>query len=82
MATRKTVWVLFGILVISAWVFGSAIEIGAETLNYKVYTYVTKGERVPIGDVEGHIMGFQIRKAFCVFENGEVATQTWFYTMI
>ncbi len=72
---KKSVWVLFSILVISVWVLGSAIQTGAETLNYKVYTYVTKGERVPIGDVDGHIMGFQMRKAFCVFENGEVAIQ-------
>ena len=67
--------VFFSILVISFWVLGSAIQAGAETLNYKAYTYVTKGERVPIGDVEQHTMGFQTRKAFCVFENGEVATQ-------
>ena len=75
MATKKSMFVLFGILSISVWIFGSAIQVGAETLNYKAYTYVTKGERVPIGDVEGHTMGFQTRKAFCVFENGEVATQ-------
>jgi len=75
MATKKSMFVLFGILSISVWILGSVIQVGAETLNYKVYTYVTKGERVPIGDVEGHTMGFQTRKAFCVFENGEVATQ-------
>jgi hypothetical protein len=69
-------WVLFGILVVSAWVLGSAIQAGAETLNYKIYTYVTKQEAVPIGDVEGHAMGFFTRRAFCVFENGEVATQS------
>jgi hypothetical protein len=75
MATKKSMFVLFGILSISVWILGSAIQVGAETLNYKAYTYVTKGERVPIDDVEGHTMGFQTRKAFCVFENGEVATQ-------
>ena len=75
MTTKKSMCVLFGILVISTWILGSTIQAGAETLNYKVYTYVTKGERVPIGDVEQHTMGFQTRKAFCVFENGEVATQ-------
>jgi hypothetical protein len=75
MATKKSMWVLFGVLVTSFWALGSAIQAGAETLNYKVYSYVTKGERVPIGDVEQHTMGFQTRKAFCVFENGEVATQ-------
>ena len=75
MATKKSMFVLFGILSISVWILGCAIQVGAETLNYKVYSYVTKGERVPIGDVEEHTMSFQTRKAFCVFENGEVATQ-------
>jgi hypothetical protein len=74
MATKKLICVLFGILVISAWVLGSAIQATAETLNYKSYTYATKGEIVPIGDVEGHILIFDLRRGFYVFENGEVAT--------
>jgi hypothetical protein len=75
MATKKSIWVLFGILVISAWVLGSAIQAGAETMNYKAYTYVTKAESVPVGDVDGHYMFSMTRRAFLVFENGEVATQ-------
>jgi hypothetical protein len=74
MATRKSIWVLFGILIISAWVLGSAIQAGAETLNYKFYTWGTKSESVPVGDVEGHTLGLATRGAFYVFENGEVAT--------
>jgi hypothetical protein len=74
MATKKAVWILFGILVISAWVLGSAIQAGAETLNYKFYTWMIKYESVPVGDVEGHTVGFGIRGSFYVFENGEVAT--------
>ena len=35
MATKKPIWVLFGILVISAWILGSAIQVGAETLMRK-----------------------------------------------
>lgn len=31
MATRKSTWIIFGILVISAWVLGSAIQAGAQT---------------------------------------------------
>ncbi len=77
---KKSMWVLFGILVISAWLLGSAIQARAETLNYKVYTYVTKAENVPIGDVEEHNMVFNTRRAFCVFENGEVATQSSVFT--
>jgi hypothetical protein len=74
MATKKSMWVLFGILAISAWVLGSAIQAGAETMNYKFYTYVIKGDDVPVGDVEGHLVGYNVRGAFYVFENGEIAT--------
>lgn len=73
MATKKSILVLFGILVISAWVLGSAIQVGAETLNYKIYTYGIKQESIPIGDVEEHTLGFDVRRGFYVFENGEVA---------
>ncbi len=76
MATRKSMWVLFGILLISAWVLGSAIQAGAETMNYRFYTWVIRGEDVPVGDVEGHMVGIAIRGAFWAFENGEVATIT------
>jgi hypothetical protein len=44
MDTKKSMSVFFSILMISFWVLGSAIW--AETLNYKVYSYVTKGEKV------------------------------------
>ena len=74
MFTKNSIWVLFAILVISGLVLGSAIQVGAETLNLKFYSYVVKAEKDPIGDVEGHIMGVEVRKAFVVLENGEVAT--------
>ena len=74
MTTRKSIWALFGILVISAWVLGSAIQASAETLNYKFYTWPIKGENVPVADVELHSVGLFTRGAFYVFENGEVAT--------
>ncbi len=76
MATRKSIWALFGILVISAWVLGSAIHAEAETMNYKVYTWVSKGENYPVGDVEGHQIALLVRGALYAFENGEVATAT------
>jgi hypothetical protein len=76
MAKRKSIWVLFGILVITAWVLGSAVQAGAETWNYKFYTWVIKGETIPVGDVEGHSVWYLVRGAFRVYENGEVATAT------
>lgn len=73
MATRKSMWILLGILTISACVLGSAIQAGAETMKFKVYSYVTKAEIGLVGDVEGHALSLYVRRAFCVFENGEVA---------
>ena len=74
MDTKKSMRVLFGILVISAWVLGSAIQAGAESLNFKFYTYTTKTEKFPVDDIEEHIVMYQLRGTFYVFENGEVAT--------
>ena len=74
MATKKSMFVLFGILMISACVLGSTMQAGAETMNFKRYSYEIKSERVPIDDVEGHVVSLSTRRAFWVFENGEVAT--------
>ncbi len=73
---KVTILGLISILFIGAWILGSVIQVGAETLNYKVYSYVTKQESVPVGDVDGHTINFVTRRGFLVFENGEVATQS------
>ena len=73
MATKKSVWVLFGILVISAWVLGSAIQAGAETMKCRGATTATTDERIPVGDAEGHVLGLQILQGLAFFENGEIA---------
>ena len=70
MAAKKSIWVLFGILVISVWV----LQAGAETMNYKFYTWVNKWESLPVGDVEEHSVALVERGSFLVFESGEVAT--------
>jgi hypothetical protein len=74
MATKKSMWILLGILVISGWVLGSASPAPAETMKYKFYTWIIKQDMVPVSDVEGHKAGYASRGAFYVFENGEVAT--------
>ena len=74
MGTKKVMWVLFGIFLISAWVLGSTIQAGAETMNFRAYTYVVKAEEVLIEDVEGHTLALETRRGFSVLENGEVAT--------
>ena len=76
MAIRKSMLILFGILLITAWVLGSAIQAGAETLIYKAYHYAEKTENVLVGDVENHSLQLATRRVFYIFENGEVATGT------
>ena len=80
MATKRSVCIFLGILVIAAWVLGSAIQAGAETLNYKFYSWVKKAETVAIADAEGHIVNLTVREAFVVFENGELAIGTYVST--
>jgi hypothetical protein len=73
MDTRKSLWILFGTLVISVWFLGSPIQAGAETMNFNAYNVVTKRETVPVADVEGHALGLTVRNGFFIFENKEVA---------
>ncbi len=76
MGTKKLAWSLITLLVAWVWFVGFPMPANAETLKFKAYTYVTKAERTPIGDVDGHTLSLTTRKAFIVFENGEVAIQT------
>ena len=73
MATKKSMMVLFGILVISAWVLGSAIQVVAETLNFKFFSHVTRSEVFPVEDVEGHTFGIQVREGAVILASGELA---------
>lgn len=74
MAGKKSMWIILGILLVAGWLLAPAIEAGAETMNYKFYTWVIKGEAVPVGDVDGHTVNLTVRGAFWVFESGEIAT--------
>ncbi len=76
MAARNKMLVLFSILAISVCFSGYVIPAGAETLNYKGYSWVIKGDGYPVGDKEGHSVGSMVRGTFYVFENGEIATAT------
>ena len=73
MATKKSILVLFGILVISVWILGSAIQSGAETMKCRTATTATKEERISVGDEEGHFLGLRILQGLALFENGEIA---------
>jgi hypothetical protein len=73
MATKKSMCVLFGTLVISAWVLGSAIQARAETMKCRIATTTTKDESVPVSDEEGHSLHLLITEGLAFFENGEIA---------
>jgi hypothetical protein len=80
MDTRKSIWVLSAILVISAWVLGSFTQGEAETLRIKVTSYSTQVEIIQVGDMEGHILMPHVRRGLAFFENGDVATYTFWGT--
>ena len=73
MATKKAIGVIFGILVISAWVLGFVTQAGAETLKCRTASTSTKIETIPVSDEEGHVLGVQILQGLAFFENGEIA---------
>jgi len=74
MATKKSMWILIGIVVIMAWLLGSVTPVRAETMKYRISSYLVHLEVLPVGDVEGHILFTFSRKGLAFFENGEVAT--------
>jgi len=74
MATKKSIVVLFEILVILTWVLGSTIQVSAETMNFKFYTWAIRAESLAVTGLEGHVVELQLRGSFYVFEKGEVAT--------
>ena len=76
MTTRNSTRVLLGVLVISVFIAGSAIQVSAETMNYRFATWPIKWEQAPAFDFEGHIVWLQTRGAVYFFENGDVATVT------
>ncbi len=81
MATVKSFPTLILIALVVACVLTPTLPAAAEELHYKFYTWSPKGERVPVTDVAGHEVGYMLREAFYVFENGEVATSKSFGTI-
>jgi hypothetical protein len=53
----------------------------AETLKYKITSYVTKVEMLPVPDVENHFIGEQERRGVAIFENGETAAYHMWCTL-
>jgi len=74
MTTRKSIWILFGILLISVWILGSVVQVGAEAMKCKNFGYAVKREVFQIPDVEGHSINMLMRDGLAFFEDGEVVT--------
>lgn len=67
------------IILLILWVVSIATftQVGAETLNFKVYGYPITRQAVPTGGEEGHNLVLWTSGEFLVFDNGEVATATY-----
>ena len=73
---RVVILGLLSILLIAVWLLVPAPQAEAKTVKMKlrVASYLANLEWSPVGDVEGHIIGFFSRRGLVFFENGEVAT--------
>ncbi len=76
MATRKSIWILFGILIIAAWLFGSATQVWAQTYTVKCREtgHFPKMHVIEVGDVPGHILVVGESAGVCSCDDGSVAT--------
>jgi len=70
MATRKSIWVHLGILVISIWILGLLFKRSRDHLKFKSYTYVIKAESSG-RDVDDTPLVLPLEELFGI-ENGEV----------
>ncbi len=76
MATRKSIWILFGILIIAAWVLGSVTQAGAQTYTLKCRStgHFPKINIIEVGDVPGHNLLVGESAAMQSYDDGSVAT--------
>jgi hypothetical protein len=69
-------WALVGVLVLAVWVLGSVPSATAETLKCRTAGHNRIQESVPVGDVEGHYVGVNVRIGMAFCDNGDVANFT------
>jgi hypothetical protein len=60
--------------VLSTIIFFFVTNANAEESKFRITSYLTKMEYIPIADVEKHVVGTYERKGLAVLENGEIAT--------
>jgi len=73
MAAKRSTFIVVGIFIIAASLFGFLPQTMAETWNVKFFLHTTKAEAVPIPDAEGHILGLFVREGVGIHDNGELA---------
>jgi hypothetical protein len=75
MATKQSMWIIFVILLTSAWILGSTIQAGAETLKCKseLKLDVRADEQVESTYTSGYFIGVNTRQGLAICENGETA---------
>jgi len=71
MAAKKLLSRFFVLTVIAICVLGSAIQAGAESMKMMVTCGALKGERFPVGDVEGLGTAYIVRDGAFVLDDGE-----------
>jgi hypothetical protein len=69
MSTRKSLWILFGILIVSAWVLGFSVQARAETLKCKSET--KQSVRADEQAAESYFLGVNSRVGSFTCENGD-----------
>jgi len=75
MDIRKSILLLFTILLISAWVLGSVTQTFAETKQYRLVMQVSRVEVLPAGDRAEHNLSL-VETRGLMFVDGEVAVYT------
>jgi hypothetical protein len=76
MTTKKSIWIMIGILIIAAWLLGSVTQAGAQTYTVKCRTtgHLPKVNVIEVGDVPGHIVLVSELAGVQPCDDGSVAT--------
>ena len=73
MVTKKSMWVIIGFFIITAWLLGFVIEAQAETMKCKIGRVVTKEQTMPVSHEEGRELVLGTSQGLAIFENGDIA---------
>ena len=70
---KTTILGCIGVFLISALILVPAAQAGEKTFKYKVVSYITKLEVVPVPDVGKHVVAVYEKRGVAMYENGETA---------